>query len=205
LTKEQLREAKNEIDQLRYYIQKYQSEIGTLKQKNDSLARENSVLTTSFTQEKSKNNQLTDQNVLLSNKVAQAQTLKAFDINGYGVRFKGSGEEIEASRAKNTEKVRLDFKVIDNDVAEKGIKTIYIRILNPTGGQEVITDAMESKFVAEGQEMVFTSKANINFDNTKGKTYTVYWSKNSLYEKGVYKAILYSDQRKIGESNFELK
>lgn len=205
LTAAKLQQARNDIDQLRYYIKKYQDEIVVLKKENEMLTTENTGLKVTVDEERAKSNELTNQNVKLSNKVAMASMLKAQGIVVQPVRYKSNGSEIEASRAKNTEKVRVNFKLADNTIAEQGDRTIYLRVINPTGGQEVVTDETESKFRGDGQDLQYTAKTNIMFTNAKDQVYSVYWNKGSVYEKGVYKIIIYADGSSIGSGNFELR
>ncbi len=200
-----LQQARDEIDQLRYYIKKYQDEIVVLKKENELLVTENTGLKVTVDEERTKSNDLTNQNVRLSNKVAIAAMLKAVAVDVQPVRYKSNGEEIDANRAKNTEKVRVSFKIADNNIADQGDKVIYLRVINPTGGQEIVTDENESKFRADGQDLQYTSKTTINFANSKEQVYNVYWTKGSVYEKGIYKVMLYADGASMGSINFELR
>lgn len=205
LTAAKLADARNEIDQLRYYVKKYQGEIEVLKQENERLTTENSGLKVTVEEEQKKSSVLTDENVRLSNKVAVAAMLKMSSVKVVPVRYKPSGEEIESSRAKNTQRVRFNFKFAENNIADQGEKVVYLRVINPAGGQEVVTDETESKFRADGQEMQYTSKGTINFSNNKELQYSVYWSKGSTYDKGVHKALLYCDGSLVGSANFDLR
>lgn len=204
LTLSKLQNARNEIDQLRYYIKKYQGEIIELKSQNEMLTNENTGLKITVDEEKAKSNELTTQNVRLSNKVAVAAMLKTYDIDANGVRYKASGEEMSASRAKNTEKVKVTFKIAENTITDVGEKTIYLRVINPLGGQEVVTDENSSNFRGDGQDLQYTAKTTINFINQKDQVYSIYWNKGSVYEKGTYKILLYADGLSIGSANLKL-
>lgn len=205
LTAADLEKARNEIDQLRYYVKKYQTEISSLKKENEKLTTENTGLKKSVEAEQQKSNTLQNENISLSNKVAVAQLLKAQNITVQPVRYRSNGSEVEASRARKTEKVKVTFNVVDNPIAQKGYRDFFLRIINPNGKQELITDQTENKFQAEGQDMQYTSKINVNFENNIQTPYQIYWSKSSNYDKGVYKAILYADGVSIGSTTFELK
>lgn len=204
LTAGQLEKARNEIDQLRYYIKKYQGEITLLKEENEKLTSENTGLKKTVEDEQKKSSGLVNENISLTNKVAVASLLKTQSISVKPVRFRSNGSEIDATRARNTEKVKVSFSIVDNPIAKAGYRDFYLRIINPQGKLEVITDENDSRFEAEGEEMQYTARINVNYEN-KPQTYTIYWTKGSNYEKGVYKAILYSDGISIGNTTFELK
>lgn len=201
----ELERARNEIDQLRYYIHKYQDEIITLKKENELLASENNGLKKTVETEQRKSSDLTNQNINLSNKVAVASLLKATSINATGVRYRSNGKESLTERVKNLEKIKVTFNVADNQVASQGARDFYLRVVNPTGKAEVITDQFESKFTADGSEMQYSVKSNILFENKSGQTYTMFWTKTSSIEPGTYTLTLYADGASIGSTTLLLK
>jgi hypothetical protein len=201
----ELERARNEIDQLRYYIHKYQDEIITLKKENELLASENNGLKRTVETEQRKSSDLTNQNINLSNKVAVASLLKATSINATGVRYRTNGKETLTERVKNLEKIKVTFNVAENQVASQGARDFYLRVVNPTGKAEVITDQFESKFIADGSEMRYSVKSNILFENKSGQTYTIFWTKTSSIEPGTYTLTLYADGASIGSTTLVLK
>jgi hypothetical protein len=205
LSAAELERARNEIDQLRYYIRKYQDEITTLKKENELLASENNGLKKTVETEQQKSSELINQNINLSNKVAVASLLKATSFTAMGVRFRSNGKEVETERVKTLEKIKVTFNVADNQVAVQGPREFYLRIVNPTGKAEVITDQNESKFTADGAELQYSVKSTINFENKSGQTYTMFWTKASSIEPGKYTITLYADGASIGTTTLMLK
>lgn len=205
LTAGELEKARNEIDQLRYYIRKYQGEINELKKENEMLASENSNLKSSVQTEQKKSSELLNQNISLSNKVAVASLLKTSSLNAQGIRLRSSGKEVETDRAKNLEKIRVDFMIGDNAVAPQGTRDFYLRIINPEGKALVVTDATDSRFNADGEDLQYSSKMNAAFENKAGQTYTIYWTKSSTIPAGTYNVILYADGNSIGKTSITLK
>lgn len=205
LTAAELERARNEIDQLRYYIRKYQDEIITLKKENELLASENTGLKKTVETEQRKSSDLINENINLSNKVAVASLLKTTSIEAIGIRYRSNGKEVESNRVKNLEKIKVTFSLADNQVASQGPRNFYLRIVNPTGKAEVITDANESKFNADGSDLQYSVKSIINFENKSGQTYTMYWTKTSSIEPGTYTITLYSDGASIGSTTLLLK
>jgi cell division protein FtsB len=205
LSAAELERARNEIDQLRYYIKKYQDEISVLKQENEMLASENSGLKKTVETEQRKSSDLIDQNISLSNKVAVASLLKANSIVAKGFRMRSNGKESETDRVKTLEKIRVTFNLADNQVAPQGTREFYLRVVNPQGIAEVVTDANDSKFNADGSELQYSAKASFNFENKAGETYNIVWSKSSTITAGVYTLTLYADGASIGTTTITLK
>ena len=199
-----IKDYKNDIDQLRYYIEKYQSEIKELKEVNAKLTNENSGLKEVVVAEQRKSSDLLNENIGLSNKVEVAKILKTSGISVIPVRVRRNGEEKETDRARSVEKIKVCYTFADNPIASQGDKVVYLIVTNPSGKAEVITDDTESKFSADGSELQYSAKITVNFKND-GKENCMYWMKASNYDKGTYKVTLYSEGSEIGSSTFDLK
>ncbi len=205
MTASELERARNEIDQLRYYIKKYQDEIVSLKKENELLASENTGLKKSVESEQQKSSELLNQNINLSNKVAVASLLKTANLTVKGVRYRSNGKEVETDRVKTLEKIKVTFNLADNQVAPKGQREFYLRVINPEGKAEVVTDANDSKFNADGSELQYSAKSTYNFENKAGETYTIFWKKSSSINPGVYTITVYADGSSIGTTSVTLK
>lgn len=205
MTASELERARNEIDQLRYYIKKYQDEIVSLKKENELLATENTGLKKSVESEQQKSSELLNQNINLSNKVAVASLLKTANLTVKGVRYRSNGKEVETDRVKTLEKIKVTFNLADNQVAPKGQREFYLRVINPEGKAEVVTDATDSKFKADGADLQYSSKSTYNFENKAGETYTIFWKKSSSINPGVYTITVYADGSSIGTTSITLK
>ncbi|MFT6815313.1 MAG: myosin heavy subunit [Sphingobacteriales bacterium] len=204
INRKKLDDYKDEIDQLKYYIKKYQGEIDVLKAENQQLTSENKDLKTVIKVEQQKTDNLLTENITLNNKVSVAQLLKTSKITSIPYRTRSNGEEKQVDRAKTVEGVNVCFNIADNPIAGTGGRAVYIQIFNPLGRLEAITDQTGSKFIGEGEEKVYTSKVSVDFQN-KGKQYCGNFQKSSSFEKGTYSVKLYCDQFLMGQSSFELK
>ena len=201
----QLSKAKNEIDQLRYYINKYQEQIAALKKENEELANENSGLKQTVESEQKKSSDLLNKNISLSNKVAVAEILKPTSLVATGIKFRTNGKESATDRVKSLEKIKINFTLADNQVAATGNKDFYIRIVNPENKAEVVTDANESKFNANGGTLQYSVKRSFDFQNNPNQEYSIYWTKGSSISPGDYTITLYADGTSIGKTVLKLK
>ena len=201
----QLSKAKNEIDQLRYYINKYQEQIAALKKENEELANENSGLKQTVESEQKKSSDLLNKNISLSNKVAVAEILKPTSLIATGIKFRTNGKESATDRVKSLEKIKINFTLADNQVAATGNKDFYIRIINPENKAEVVTDANESKFNANGETLQYSVKRSFDFQNNPNQEYSIYWTKGSSISPGDYTIMLYADGTSIGKTVLKLK
>ncbi|HQV00467.1 MAG TPA: hypothetical protein PLO59_04855, partial [Bacteroidia bacterium] len=144
---------------------------------------------------------LTQQNLTLSNKVAIGSILKAVDLTTSAVRTKGNGKEVEVSRSSSAEQIKVVFTILENLVAEKGAKEIYIRIMSPTGS--VLTSTQETILV-NGQPSLFSLHESVQYNN-KDTEVTAYYPKSIAFVKGKYQVEVYHNNLQIGASSFALK
>jgi hypothetical protein len=202
LTVAELNQAQENVKQLRYFVTKYTADIEELKKQNTALSTERDTLKTTLKVANQKDSTLSKQNQDLGAKVKVGSAIKlaTSDIVAYKVR--GSGKEIDTKRASPAKKIKINFTVASNDIAEKGMHDIYVRIIDPTGN--LITGTDSGPFTADGQDLQFTYKTSIDFKND-GSGYTIDWVNPAAFQKGDYTVLLYADGYTMGKSGFSLK
>jgi hypothetical protein len=204
LSREQLNQALDEIDQLRYYKRKYLSQIDSLSNHIVKLNRENSALRENVDKEKRKNEDLTMENIKLGNKVAIGAKLQTSSIFITGIKKRSNGKERETNKVSQLEQLKITFNIAENFVADVGTKDIFMKVVGPDGTTLYNEAAGSGTFVFQGQESLYSMKTSVEFKQA-AQTITIYWTKGTEFGKGKYKAELYSEGFKIGDSEFELK
>ncbi|WP_121201895.1 hypothetical protein [Mucilaginibacter gracilis] len=202
LTAEDLKKAQEDVKQLRYFVTKYTADIDELKKQNESLTTERDTLKNNLATVAQKATTLEKQNADLGTKVQIASALKTGSINIATLKLKSSGKEVEKNRAAVTKKIKIDFTIPGNAVAEKRLHDVYVRIIDPTGN--LITQTDSGKFEADGQEFQYTFKAAIDFKDD-GSVYSLDWVNPGTFQKGAYTVLLYADGYTMGKSSFTLK
>ncbi|MEJ6982488.1 hypothetical protein WG906_18625 [Pedobacter sp. P351] len=202
LTQGELAKAKEDVKQLKYFVNKYTADIEGLRKENKSLSVERDSLRTTVGNVTAKATQLELQNTELSSKVQAASALKVANIAVTSLRIKNSGKESDVTRATSAKKLRVSFTAAENPIASKGMHDIYIRIMDPSGN--LIISDNSSLFSADGEELQYTYKTAIEFAND-GKVYNIDWTNPSEFQKGTYSIVLYSDGYTMGRSSITLK
>ncbi len=202
LTVAELSKAQEDVKQLRYFVTKYTADIEELKKQNEALATERDTLKTTLTTVNRKATTLEKQNQDLSTKVQVAQALKLATAQITAYKVKGSGKEVDVKRASPAKKIKINFTVASNTLAEKKLHDIYIRVIDPTGN--LITDADSGTFASDGQDLQYTYKTSIDFKDD-GTMYTIDWVNPVAFQKGTYAVLLYADGSVMGKSSFDLK
>jgi len=208
LTAAELDKAQEDVKQLRYFVTKYTADIEELKQQNASLTNERDTLKTNLSAVSEKANTLTQQattlqkqNQDLSTKVQIASALKVGTANVVAYKVKGSGKEVDVSRASPAKKIKINFTVASNAVAEKGSHEIYVRIIDPTGN---LISGNGGTFSADGQDLQYTYHTSIDFKDD-GSGYTIEWENPNPFQKGTYTVLLYADGYTMGKTGITLK
>lgn len=204
LTEAELSKAQEDVKQLRYFVTKYTADIEELKKQNTSLTNERDTLKTNLATVNEKATTLEKQNQDLNTKVQAASALKigAASVTAYKVR--GSGKEVDVTRAGAAKKIKINFTVASNPVAAKANHDIFIRILDPTGN--LITTDDTVTFSADGQDMQSTYRTSIDYKDD-GAPFVIDWvsPSNPAFQKGTYTVIMYSDGYTMGKTSFTLK
>ncbi|MDB5152966.1 MAG: hypothetical protein JWR54_1717 [Mucilaginibacter sp.] len=204
LTAAELGKAQEDVKQLRYFVTKYTADIEELKKQNTSLTSERDTLKTNLATTTEKATTLEKQNQDLDTKVKIASALKLGGANIVAYKIKGSGKEVDVTRAGPAKKIKINFTVAENSIAEKRLHDVYVRILDPTGN--LVTDPKDAgTFSSDGQDLQYTYKTSIDFKDD-GSGYTIDWVNPAPpFVKGTYTILLYADGSKMGQSTFSLK
>jgi len=209
LTAVELQKAQEDVKQLRYFVTKYTADIEELKKKNEDLTTERDTLKSNLTAVssdlstvKEKATTLQKQNEDLSTKVQVASALKVGSINVLSFKVKSNGKEADNNRAAVVKKLKIEFTITSNPLAEKRLHDVFVRVIDPTGN--LITSAESSTFQVEGQDLQFTYKAPIDFKDD-GSGFTIDWLNPNPFQKGAYTILLYADGYPMGKTGVTLK
>lgn len=202
LTQGQLAKAQEEIKQLRYFVSKYSTEIDELKKQNQDLTSERNELLSAVDSVSTKANELEKQNEELYTKVQAAAAIKSGNISISALNIRNNGKESMVTRASTTDKLRVNFSLINNPLAEKGIHTLFLRVIDPSGNLVISNNG--GMFISDDEELQYSYKTAIEFAND-GRSYTIDWSDSRTYQKGVYTIILYADGYTMGKGSVSLR
>ena len=202
LTVAELAKAQEDVKQLRYFVTSYTAQIEELKKQNTTLATERDTLKTNLATAAKKDSDLTKQNKDLGTKVKVASALKVATVDVVAYKIRGSGKEVDTKRSSVAKKIKINFTVASNAVAEKNMHDIYVRVIDPTGN--LITGADAGTFNADGQDLQYTYKTSIEFKDD-GSGFTIDWVSPVAFQKGSYTVLMYADGYTMGKTSFDLK
>ncbi len=205
ITQKRYNEIKEKVEGYESLLLQKDEEIEKLKVANTVLLAENQDLKTDKSSLISKISNLESEKGVLQKKVSTAATLRAEGIEVYAISK--SGKEISGGsfRIRQLDKLKIAFKVAENDLAELGTKEVFMRLIDPN--QSVlynVTSSNSGTFTKDGKDLFFTQKKDFLFDNSN-QTVEIEFYKGSEFRKGLYRVELYNNEEVIGETTFIVK
>jgi hypothetical protein len=202
-TEGQLKEAKRKIVRLKEISRKYISAIDSLYTINQSLVHENDSVKKANRLISSRNRTLEQKNQQLSDRVSVASQLQAVEMEVEGVYYRTSGREVITARAAKIQNLRICYTLLENKVAEAGLKELYVRVLDPNGS--VLNVANQINETTLGDTLVqYTTQMSVDYANEQLSD-CLLWTRGNVLMAGEYTIELILDEELIGTSTRRLR
>lgn len=200
LSQQDLAKAQEEITVLRQNINSYKVEIADLKENQNDNLTEQDRLRKEIQIKDEQLAVLTESHDELEQKIEDASYLQVSKINLLGLRDRGNGRENVENKFKKVDKIRIEFALVENNLVKKGMKNVYLRIIDPNGN--LCTDG-NNFFHLNTTPMQYTTMTEINFTNL-GENYVIDWVDLEKFKKGVYTILLYTENSTMGRASIVL-
>ncbi len=201
---------KADLDEASLKIKDLQERIESVRNENSSLADERKKLSGILAQLNSEMNSLQQnmqkvsaENTELTKKINEASTFVASEIKFAAVNLRQDQKEIETNQLKRADKFVASF-VVQNNIADYPNAEVIIVIKEPSGKtlNTEVWDAGSFDTKAEGRKS-FTRKMKFEYTKAEAKK-LLFTIQPDVFEKGVYKFILYHNGAKISETTCKL-
>jgi DNA repair exonuclease SbcCD ATPase subunit len=191
------------LEDLQQRYDEAESIIAKLRAENQELSNENFRNAKKLEETSAQNDKLTQENSKLNKTVEIAKRLKTYDIYADAVRVSGTKEKA-TTKASKADRIRVCFTILDNQLADKQEKYLYVVIKDPDG--KTFTEGDSKITLMNGNEIAFSVKKDIFYDNKVMQLCMPYQVKQTeKLTAGEYKVEVYSDGVLIGFSEFTLK
>ena len=189
---------KIELDSLRIMKEDYFDKIDALITENKDLKEQNEILQESV-------GGLKKEKTVLQGKVDAAAMLKAEYLKITAFKKKGNGKFVVSSTAKRTNKLELCFTIMDNAIATKGERMVYLVAKEPTG--KILAGYSNATFndSETGEELVATASQKMDYSGKKQNICLDFESDQRKLTSGTYTFLVYVDGTYLGESAYLLK
>ncbi|KAA6440488.1 hypothetical protein FEM33_07830 [Dyadobacter flavalbus] len=193
------------------FLTKKDEEIARLREENQQLISQNETLVQAKTELETSKQAISDslsgvisRNTELESKVTTAAALRARNVKIYAISSKGKVREGENVKSRKIDKIRVDFILEKNPLTALDNKTVYMRIIDPSGATISDTKTGSGVFDYNGQEQGFTISKEVTYSNNN-QDVSILYDRNAAFPSGNYKIELYSEGFPIGEGSFSVK
>ena len=187
---------KKELATCRAVIRSYVLEIDSLNRLNENLKTENTRVKGQYEEATRQIENLNTEKSSLSQKVAIAAQLDATGIQMIAKKKNGK----QTDKIKECKTIRVNFTIARNVTASNGIRTLYVRIMTPTGS--VLTNG--GTFSYENRNLEYSMKKAVEYGGEETNVST-FWNVGEFLQDGTYKVSIFADGNMIGSRNFTFK
>ena len=187
---------KNEIETLRALLRHYVEEINRLNKENQDLRSENEQI-------KKQNTRLNDrvvatsrENEQLSKRMTLAEKLNVTGLTLTPLNKKGKKEK----KVQKAAQLMVTFTIPQNNSTPVGEKTIYLRIVSPSG--QLLGNG--GTFPFEGGSVECSAKKIVEYAGEEIGGVTIYWDVNTALTAGDYTVELFADNYRLISRSFSL-
>ena len=199
-----LSKLRKEAETLRAIMQGYVRTIDSLNTLNQNLVAEKKTVLKQLDVEKEKQNTLIKEKEELKSTIVKGSILTCFNISAKGVAFKKGGKkEVETTKARKTEKIKVTFSLGENKIAKAGEKTVFVRIMTPDGKEMAKSYDETYKFNFGKSSGYYAGKETLNYANVE-ITGVTYCEGNGELVPGNYTIEITCDGVVIGSSAIKL-
>lgn len=187
---------RSEIDTLRALLRHYVEEIDRLNKENAALRSENEEIKTQNERLNSQVAETSRRNEVLSERMTLAEKLNVTGLNLTPLNKKGRREKKVAKAVQ----LMATFTIPQNNSTPVGEKTIYMRIISPSG--QLLDGG--SSFPFEGGSVACSAKRTVEYAGEELGGVTIYWDVNTALTPGDYTVELFADNYRLVRRSFTL-
>lgn len=192
-----IKELQKELGTVRGVLKSYIYKVDSLNTVNDNLKKENVKVKKQIAAANEIARQLEEKTNELDAKINLASILEADEIQIKTLNKKGK----VTKSLKRITNIEICFQVLRNITAERGYKTVYIRIADANG--EVLTTETNT-FEFEGKELIYSAKKEIEY-NGENTPVCMYYKVTNPLQTGPYSIAIFAEGNLIGTTGIVLK
>lgn len=198
IDRSRLREYEKELGTLRSIMRGYILQIDSLNTLNVSLRKDATVARDEAKESKQKFNELQTTTDEYAKQVQIGSVLKGRGIILGAIATANK----ETDRSSRTTKLKTCLNLVENSIAAKGPRRVYIRIKSPDG--ILMTGTQQQIFSVGGEQMIYSAVREVDYQGGELEV-CIFFSNNRPFVKGVYNVDVYTEEGKLGSSDLLLR
>lgn len=190
----QLAKYRREVDMLKGVMKGYVRQIDSLNNINSDLTAKNKAYEKERTTFRERAEKAEEKAEELNTKVRIGSVIRTGGVRMVALNDNGKA----VKRIKVASRLRVDFELTANELAEPGEKTIYVCITDPEGFALSPIDKM-IPFTFEGESRAASAMRKVSYENESVPVSIFY--DGSAFQKGTYTVDIYIDGRHCGSGS----
>ena len=191
-----IRRYENELRTLKDVMRRYVHQIDSLNSLNRTLAEENVTYRRQASNERLRAQAAEEKATELTEMLKVGSVVRVRDIELYGI----NSNDKPVTRAARAARLRVDFILNANELANPGTRPVYVRITGPDG--YVLAGDAASLFDYQGDKITYSAVRDVDYQNDDLSVGLYYTGKVT---SGAYIVEVYMDGYKVGETEAFLK
>lgn len=196
--KAMLRKYEKELGTLRSIMRNYIKQIDSLNTLNISLRQEATEAKQEARASRNKYESLKSTTEELGKQVEIGSVLKGRGLVMVGVNDAGK----ETERSSRVTKLKACLSLVENSIAKKGPRTVYIRVKGPDG--ILMTQDQQQIFTVNGEQMIYSASREVDYQGDEVEV-CIYFAPGQKLTKGVYAVDAYISDGKLASSDLLLR
>jgi len=193
-----LREYEKELGTLRSIMRGYIQQIDSLNTLNIHLRKDASVARDEAKESQQKFQELQTTTDEYAKQVQIGSVLKGRGIIMVAI----TASNKETDRSSRTAKIKTCLNLVENSIATKGPRRVYLRIKAPDG--ILMTGSQQQTFTVGGEQMIYSAVREVDYQGSELEV-CIYFTNNLPFVKGVYNVDVYTEEGKLGSSDLLLR
>lgn len=193
-----IREYEKELGTLRSIMRSYIHQIDSLNTLNISLRKDAAKARDEAKQTRIRYDDLRTTTDEYAKKVEVGSVLKG---RGFVLTAINSRDN-DTDRSSRTAKLKTCLNLIENSIAAKGPRRIYIRVKGPDG--ILMTTSQQQVFTSDGQQMIYSAVREVDYQGGELEV-CIFFTTTESFVKGVYTVDIYTEEAKLGSTDLLLR
>ena len=193
-----IRQYEKELGTLRSIMRNYVVQIDSLNKLNQKLTADAAEARRQAAESKRKTEELSKTVEDLSGRVATGAVLKAYNLKSEPY----NASDKVTDRSSRVTYVLTTLSLGENDLAERGPVTVYIRVKDPDG--ILLVNDTQKTFEYNGEPMICSASREVDYQGSEVDM-GIYLNGITVYNKGVYTVEAYTSKSLLGTTEFILR
>ena len=193
-----IRQYEQELGTLRSIMRGYLVLIDSLNTLNTTLQQDALAARDEARRRQQENTQLKSTIDEYSKKVEVGSVVKGRNFSLVALAANGR----ENDRSSRAEKLKCCLFLMENEIAKRGPRQVYIRVKSPDG--VLMTGDGESVFTSAGETLIYSAFREVDYQGSDVEI-CIYFGQAGMFQRGIYSVDVYTSEAKLGSVDIVLR